>query len=311
MKQANEEGRKIPFFFIPIPNFLFEGEYFKDAGYFRFLCFAFSRTAFEAKATIFNGQTIFLDPLEFIFGRNKWAEYLEIAPSDVRRYICQLNRQQIVSKVASKSTSKLSVFKWVSARFLTNFSQQINQKTASQLPSKPPQIKNIRNKKEEQQQLKVFKTSQILVSEKLTVQAASALPRLIGKAKRMLNALPEQKRDAVIALFHMRSKSQLIENPDAWLIKCIEEDWLEEEKLEVPNDEKNPSDFDCNRAFASELVRKLEGLPGLHICLRNDFLELGNMKLQIWQIFFCEAPQAFQCKVKYILRELGNGHFVD
>lgn len=83
MKPENEEGRKIPFLFTPIPNFLFESEFFSDAEYFRFLCFAFSRTSFERKIAVFNGQKLELNSLEFVFGRNKWAEYLEIDPTYV------------------------------------------------------------------------------------------------------------------------------------------------------------------------------------------------------------------------------------
>ena len=185
--------------------------------------------------------------------------------------MCQLTGHKQATRIASKFT----VYKWLWEHFPGNFCQQSCQQGAAKAPANRPQIKNKNVDKE--QQLKVYKPCQVLSTEDPPAQAAAAFPRLIGKAKKLLNALPDEKREAAIALYYTRCKTQPIENPDAWFIKCIEEDWLHEEKLEIPNPKEEVSDFEKNRAYASELVRKIEGLPSLHICLRRDLLELGDM----------------------------------
>jgi hypothetical protein len=289
MKQTPEEGRKIPFFFTPFPNFLFEAENFKNTNLIRFVLWALHRTTFD-------------DMGEFSFGRAQCAKETGISEQRIRTIINQLSNQQLIQKVTSKSTSKFTIYKWLWEHFPGFINHQANQKSTTNQPQ-TNHYTYIDIYKEQQQQ--ISKTGQD--SSEISVgQAAAAFPRLIGKAKRLLSALSDKKRDAAIALFHMRSKSQPIENPDAWFVKCIEEGWLEEEKIEIPCiEEKTISNIERNRAFASELVRKLEGLPGLHICLRNDFLELGDMKSHPWQILFCEASKKFELQVEAALKKLG------
>lgn len=211
--------------------------------------------------------------------------------------------------MASKSTSKLSVYKWTSSHLISESHHQNNQHAASKLPAKSPHTKNIKTKnKEEQQRLNYTVDSTTIQDEFLSHGAAAAFPKLVGKAKKLFLSLPDEKRAAISALYYKRAKSQSIENAEAWFIKCIEGNWLEEEKLELPEPKTEPSDFEKNRALAKDLIQKYEGLPDLHICLRNDFLEIGGMKSQVWQIFFCEAPKAFLQKITFVLQQMKIGN---
>lgn len=288
MKRNIEEGRKIPFLFTPIPKFVFEKSYFEDEDFFRFLCFAFNRTTFDTKVIFHCGQSIQLEPLEFIFGRGHWSEELNLTPRKVRTFMCQLTGHKLATMIASKSASKFTVYKWLWERFPGNFCQQSCQQSATKAPANRPHIKN-KNKEKEQQ------------------HAESALPAaasLEGKAKKQLDLLPQQEHAAITSLYHHRLKTQVITNPEAWFIKCIQEGWHLENKLVLPEEKIELSDFEKNKAHAKKLLQQFESVPGLHICVRNDFLELGKDRRQRWQIFFSEAPKDFLEQIELALKKI-------
>lgn len=95
-----------------------------------------------------DGKMISLDPYEFIFGRYSWAEELEIHPSRIRRIIGQLIGQQFVTKVASKSTSKYTVYRWSTKRFCKNSGQQSDQHFGQQTGTESATNKRVRVKKD-------------------------------------------------------------------------------------------------------------------------------------------------------------------
>lgn len=288
MKPENEEGRKIPFLFTPFPNFLIDSEYFMNANLVRFVLWALHRTTFN-------------DTWEFSFGRQHCAKATGISEQKIRTIINQLTNQQLIQKVTSKSTNKYTIYKWLWESFPGYINQQNNFKsTTDQLQTN--HYTDIRLDKKKQQQHNSGTNSQTFDASCFLPVAAAAFS---GKAKQLFEALSETKREEVIALYQKRVKNQPIENPDAWIIKCIEENWLAEEKLSLPQPKLETSDFEKNRAFAQKLIQKFECHPGLHICLRSDFLELGNMKSHRWQIFFSEPSKTFLWQIACVLKKMG------
>lgn len=276
MKRPIEEGRKIPFFFTPFPNLFFETEFFANANLIKFALWALRRTSFA------NG--------EFIFGRQQCSQETGVSEQRLRTIVNQLTNQQLILKVTSKSTNKYTIYKWLWEHFSHFANQQCNRKSTSNQPQ-TNHITDIDIEKEQQQRA-------------ASAPLAAASFSLEGKAKKLLDLLPSHERDAIASLYRQRIKTQPIANPDAWFIKCMEEGWHLENKIILPEVEAELSDFCKNKAFAEKLVQQFASSPGHHICLRNDFLELGWDKCHQWQIFFSEASKVFVEQVEFALRKM-------
>ncbi len=277
MKTTIEEGRKIPFLFTPVPNFLFKPGYFENANLVRFMFWALHRTTFGACG-------------EFVFGRQQCSKETGISEQRLRTIINQLTNQQLIQKVTGKSTNKYTVYKWIWEHFPGFINHQSNGKSTVGQPQTNHNTE-LDIEKEQQQRTK---------SAPLT--AAAAL--LEGKAKKQFDLLPQQERAAITALYHQRLQTQVIANPEAWFIKCIEESWHLESKFVLPDEKIELSDFEKNKAHAQKLIRHFESIPGLHICLRNDFLELGKDRRDRWQIFFSEPSKAFLEQIELVLKKI-------
>lgn len=201
----------------------------------------------------------------------------------MRTFICQLSGHNLAVRLASKSASKFSVYKWVWDHFPGNFCQQVSQREAGNAPPKQPAIIRNRDKSIEKEQQQPA--------------AAPAAAAFSGKAQKLFQELPEGEREAVMALFYKRSKKQPVENVEAWFVKCIEEGWYREERLELPSEPPEElSDYEKNRALAKGLKEK-----GLPIFIRADFLEV-DLDGQRRQIFYDEAQLDFSLKLEYVKR---------
>lgn len=290
METEHKQGRKIPFFFVPIPRFAFDPNFFKDVDFFRFVCYAFYRTAFETKFVIHCNQSIDLDMFEFVFGRNYWAEELGLKERKVRTFMCQLAVQKLATKVASKSSNKYTVYKWVWEHFPGNFCQQSCRPEAGQAPACQPQIKNKKKEEEKQRQQEAA--------------FAAAAFSIDGIAKQLFASLPEVEQKAVVDLFHRRAEKQAVDNVEAWFVKCIREGWHLEEKLQVPLQAiPKVSDFERNKALAEEVVNIFGGSNPVPISLRMDFLEIA-MNGKKWQIFYSEPTATFADKMEFVKTQL-------
>jgi hypothetical protein len=76
-----------------------------------------------------------------------------------------------------------------------------------------------------------------------------------------------------------------------------------ESKLTFP-EATEVSDFEKNKAYAENLIKQFQANNSFHICLRSDFLELGQTENQRWQIFFSEPFKAFIEKVNFAFKNL-------
>jgi|GEM_PF-5462112 len=273
MKPSIEEGRKIPFRFTPIPNFLFEPEYFQNTNLIRFMLWALHRTTFGK-----SGQ--------FTFGRQQCSKETGVSEQRLRTIINQLTNQQLIQKLTSESTNKYTVYKWLWEHFPGFINHQANRKST---PEQPQTNHNTDIDIEKEQQR----------TQRTTLAAAASST---GKALNKLDQLPSQEREAIITLYHQRTKTHPITNPEAWIIKCIEESWHLESKLTFP-EATEVSDFEKNKAYAENLIKQFQANNSFHICLRSDFLELGQTENQRWQIFFSEPSKAFLEQIKFALQK--------
>lgn len=285
-----KEGReKIGYPFVAFPKALCTTDNFRSPQFLVFLLWIFSRLSFETQSRFLHGKFMILEEGEFLFGRKICSDETGLSEQTIRTHLKKLTASKILQKVTSKSTNKFTVYKAVRERFNDFVNQQINPQVTSNQPA-TNHNQDIKNKEEEQQQ------------RKECAPTAAAAAFLEGKAKKQFNLLPQHEREAIVALYHQRLKTQAITNPEAWFIKCCEEHWHLEEKLVFP--EPPVSDFEKNKAHAAKLVQQLESSPDLHICLRSDFLELGHDKCRQWQIFFSEVPKAFLEQIDLALKKI-------
>jgi hypothetical protein len=294
-----KEGReKIGYPFVPFPKALCTTDYFRSPQLLIFFLWIFSRFSFVQHSRLINGQLISLDAGEFIFGRRICSEETGLSEQVIRTYLKNLIGSQTLQKVTNKSTNKFTVYKLLYERFYDFSNHQTNQQSTSGQPAtNHNQDKEIKESKQQHKESASTTPTHVL-------PAAAALPVLQGKARKLFDILNLQERDAIVALYHQRIRIQPIKNPEAWVSKCINEGWHLEEKLMLPEPTIEPSDYENNKAFAEKLIQQLESTPNLHICLRRDFLELGLIDGQRWQIFFSDIPKKFLSQVKEALRRL-------
>lgn len=126
---------KIPFNFTPIPTYFREHGWFDEVNCIIFVNWAFSRCSSTSRKVYFDHKEIFLEPFEFIFGRDSCSDEIGLTPQQVRTQVLHLVEAKMLVKSTIKTTSKFTVYRWVTNRFSENINQQNNQQSTSSQPA--------------------------------------------------------------------------------------------------------------------------------------------------------------------------------
>ena len=126
--------------FIPIPRYFLEHDWFKprkDGGHLKCLMFVwwcFGRCSSQKRTIFHDHKEIELEPFEFIFGRSVCSEQTGLTDREIRVQQFHLLEAKKLEKVTSKTTSKFSVYRWLTESFSENNDQQNDQQTTSRRP---------------------------------------------------------------------------------------------------------------------------------------------------------------------------------
>ena len=123
---------KIPFEFLPIPNFLIEKGWTDDPKTWRLIRILFSRCQNEGHIAYVDGREVYLEPYEFIYGRDKTAKDAGLSTNEVRTRMIKFSTSNLTSKITSKSTSTFTVYRWVTEAFCEKWHQQKHQQNNQQ-----------------------------------------------------------------------------------------------------------------------------------------------------------------------------------
>ncbi len=142
-----DKKEKIPYQFDPIPTYFRQNGWFKNINCMAYICWAFSRCSSTSRKTYFNHKQIELGPFEYISGRDACSREIGISPQNIRTVQNQLTKGGLLEKLTTKSTSKFTVYRWVTERFSENINQQINQQLTSNQPATNhnPDVSDVKN----------------------------------------------------------------------------------------------------------------------------------------------------------------------
>ena len=130
------ENYKIPYSFdTPVPSIFRKKGWHKDHKAWAYITWAFARCRSYPNSVYWKPREIQLEPFEFISGREKCAEETGLSPQEVRTQQEKLISSGYLQKSTSKSTSKFTVYKWVTARFNEYSNQQMTEEATSNQPA--------------------------------------------------------------------------------------------------------------------------------------------------------------------------------
>lgn len=123
---------KIPYRFIPIPQYFDECGLLDDPKTEKLIRFLFRRTRTEGHFVFIEGREIYLEPFEFIFGRDSVSLKVGITGKACWTRMEQLKESKLISTVDSKRNSKYTVYKWLTENFDEKRGQQKEQQKVQQ-----------------------------------------------------------------------------------------------------------------------------------------------------------------------------------
>lgn len=118
---------KIPYYFIPIPQYLDDTGWLNDPKTERLVRFLFRRCRAEGHRIFHCGREIYLEPFEFIFGRDSVADSIGLSGKEVGNRMEKFRDSNLVCTVDSKRHSKYTVYRWMTENFDENRGQQKGQ----------------------------------------------------------------------------------------------------------------------------------------------------------------------------------------
>ena len=108
---------KIPYRFIPIPLYFDESGLLDDPKTEKLIRFLFRRIRTEGHFVFIEGREIYLEPFEFIFGRDSVSLKVGITGKACWTRMEQLKESNLISTVDSKKHSKYTVYRWLTENF--------------------------------------------------------------------------------------------------------------------------------------------------------------------------------------------------
>lgn len=118
---------KIPYYFIPIPQYFDDTGWLNDPKTERLVRFLFRRCRAEGHRVFHCGREIYLEPFEFIFGRDSVADSIGLSGKEVGNRMEKFRDSNLVCMVDSKRHSKYTVYRWMTENFDENRGQQKGQ----------------------------------------------------------------------------------------------------------------------------------------------------------------------------------------
>lgn len=142
---------KIPYRFIPIPYELLTEDFLNDPIMIRFMVCMMRRISPYPNSTPLKNRRkqLFLDPFEFMFGREKFAEHAGISPKNAYTRLQQLIGLGYIEEVVSKRDSNYTVYRLVTEAFYQVSGQHEGQKAkqkSGQLNEHKQETKNAKDK---------------------------------------------------------------------------------------------------------------------------------------------------------------------
>jgi len=126
---------KIEFPFLPFPLLFASKEFLDQPKLMKFLIWAFARCSNETKRVpMKNARFIQLEPFEFIFGRKSCSIDTGLSEQTLRTIINHLINHQIILNITTKSTTKYTVYKWLTENFGVLSNHQNNRKSTTKQP---------------------------------------------------------------------------------------------------------------------------------------------------------------------------------
>ena len=98
------------------------------------ILYLFRRVRYESHTEVVNHREIYLEPFEFLFGRDSVTELTGLTPDEVRYRMGHFATSKLLSKIPSKTTSRYTVYRWMWEHFCEVSPQQNPQQNPQQLP---------------------------------------------------------------------------------------------------------------------------------------------------------------------------------
>lgn len=122
----------IPFTFTAIPNFLIDSGWTDDPKNWKLIRTLFRRCRKDGHVEFVEGRQVFLEPFEFIYGREKTSLACGLTENETRKRIGKIVTIGLAVKITSKSTSNYTVYRWVTEAFDEKWHQQNHQQKNQQ-----------------------------------------------------------------------------------------------------------------------------------------------------------------------------------
>lgn len=179
----------IPFDFTPVPKYFRKVGWIKDPKTTALIVWGFNRCNSQSREIVFDQTQVLLPPFAFVFGRRQCAEDTGLTEHEVRCRIKNLIKSGLLEKIASKSTNKFTVYKWVTDRFGTISNQQKTHQTASKRPGKRHNQEPKRTKDKRTFSQECYDLSHLLFKSILQVQPKMKTPNFNSWALHIDRAL--------------------------------------------------------------------------------------------------------------------------
>ncbi len=228
---------KIPYIFRPMPDEFLTEDFLKDSTMFRLGVWIIKRAYPDSHYVALkkSATQLYLEPFEFMYGRDSCARDLNTTPNRVRTRIKQLIGLGYIVEISHKSTSTFSVYKLVTTAFKQNSSQQSHQQNEQQVDhlvhhKRDTKIKENQNIKETSNVPKNVDKSHL--SDKQKEDLSVFLAYCESKELRifepsLIRWLCKYEIDHIIGhLALLDEKKNKIEKHEAWLEKALKDNYV-------------------------------------------------------------------------------------
>lgn len=232
-----DEHPSIPYCYLAIPHELLTEDFLNDPIMIKFIVWVMNRIRpYPTKVPLKDCKMVlFLEPWEFMFGRNKCAENARITPKNARTRLSQLIGLGYIEEVSSKRANKYTVYKLVVTAFRQNAGQQKIQDNGQQ--REQPHGHNRKTEMEEEQNVKgtINDTKQSDCSplsnedeETLIVLITYCESRSLRiYEKTMRRWIGQYGTEYITAHLGILLEQKKIENHEAWMEVALRENYVQ------------------------------------------------------------------------------------
>lgn len=135
----------IPYFFLPTPDEFWSDEFLDDPIMMRFIRHLMRTISCQPQKVKNKGKDVELEPFEFIFGREKWAEKTGLSTKQIQNRINRLVSLNLCIKSESKTVSTFTVYKLNTEALSKNKGQHLSDVKGQHFGHQIGQVKNEKN----------------------------------------------------------------------------------------------------------------------------------------------------------------------